>query len=166
MDVQYRKSFLRDLTKLKKHPVYNKIFTLAFQTLPGARPQRFDLAGVESLPSVEIDYAFAGSEGAGVRSARERGAGGVVVAAFGSGRVSSGQADEIRKALEDGMAVVLSSRVPKGSVRDEYGGGLGAGGRSVLFARDLNPQKARVLLMVALTRTRSPDALAEIFGVY
>lgn len=36
MDVKYRESFLRDLKKLKKHPVYARIFVLAFETLPAA----------------------------------------------------------------------------------------------------------------------------------
>lgn len=36
MEVRYRESFLRDLKKLKKHPLYDKIVTLAFQTLPDA----------------------------------------------------------------------------------------------------------------------------------
>lgn len=36
MEVRYRESFLRDLKKLKKYPLYDKIFTLAFQTLPDA----------------------------------------------------------------------------------------------------------------------------------
>ena len=36
MDVRYRESFLRDLKKLKNHPLYGRIFTLAFETLPGA----------------------------------------------------------------------------------------------------------------------------------
>jgi mRNA interferase RelE/StbE len=35
MKVHYRQSFLRDIKKLKKHPIYNEIFELAFTTLPG-----------------------------------------------------------------------------------------------------------------------------------
>lgn len=36
MDVRYRESFVRDLKKLKKYPVYGRIRTLAFETLPAA----------------------------------------------------------------------------------------------------------------------------------
>lgn len=36
MDVRYRESFLRDLKKLKRHPIYDRIFTLAFEVLPAA----------------------------------------------------------------------------------------------------------------------------------
>ncbi len=48
MDVRYRESFLRDLKKLKKHPIYDRIVTLAFQTLPDAE----DLRQVPSLKSM------------------------------------------------------------------------------------------------------------------
>ncbi len=48
MDVKYRESFLRDLKKLKKYPVYNKIVTLAFQTLPDAADLR-QIPGLKSM---------------------------------------------------------------------------------------------------------------------
>lgn len=137
-----------------------------FVSPPQARPPRFDLAGVSVLPSVGIDYAYVGAEGQALREARARGADGVVVASFGSGRVSAGQQEEIGAALEQGLVVVISSRVGGGRVLDEYGGGLGRGGRGVVLAENLNPQKARVLLMVALTRTRDLGELAHIFRTY
>ena len=59
------------------------------------------------------------------------------------------------------MVVVISSRTGSGPVPvengdDDGGRGIGAG--------DLNPQKARVLLMLALTRTNDPKKVAQIFG--
>ena len=50
MEVRYRESFLRDLKKLKKHPLYGKIFALAFEGLPQA----------ESLTSVPGVTAMTG----------------------------------------------------------------------------------------------------------
>ncbi|NNF28464.1 MAG: asparaginase [Gemmatimonadetes bacterium] len=130
------------------------------------RPGPFDLSGVQALPEVGIDYSFIGAPGDALRRATESGMSGVVVAAFGSGRVSEGQAAEIGRALNEGVVVVLSSRVGSGLARDEYGGGLASGGRNVLSAGILNPQKARVLLMVALTQTRDMGELARIFLHY
>jgi hypothetical protein len=46
--VQYRKSFLRDLKKLKGQPVYDKIFELVFTTLPEAGKLR-DVAGIKAM---------------------------------------------------------------------------------------------------------------------
>lgn len=34
MQVEYRQLFLKDLKKLKKQPVYQRVFDLAFETLP------------------------------------------------------------------------------------------------------------------------------------
>ena len=48
MEVQYRKSFLRDLKKLKRQPVYDRIFELAFTTLPRADRLR-DVTGVKAM---------------------------------------------------------------------------------------------------------------------
>ncbi|MGI9627280.1 MAG: asparaginase [Longimicrobiales bacterium] len=131
-----------------------------------SRPERFSFQGVTELPRVEVDYSFVGSEGVGLMTARHHGARGVVIAAFGSGRVAGAQADQITEALREGIIVVMSSRVGAGRVQDEYAGALGAEGLSVLYADNLNPQKARVLLMVALTRTQEPAVLAEIFERY
>ena len=134
----------------------------------GAAPRHepFDLEGVQALPDVGIDYSYVGAPGDVLRRARESGMSGVVVAGFGSGRVSEGQAAEIGRSLADGVVVVLSSRVGSGLSRDEYGGGLAAAGRNVLSAGILNPQKARVLLMLALTRTRDMARLANVFLEY
>ena len=48
MDVRYRESFLRDLKKLKKLPVYHRIYTLAFETLPLANALG-DVPGVKAM---------------------------------------------------------------------------------------------------------------------
>jgi mRNA-degrading endonuclease RelE of RelBE toxin-antitoxin system len=48
VEVQYRKAFLRDLKKLKKQPVYDRIFELTFTTLPEVGRLR-DVAGVKAM---------------------------------------------------------------------------------------------------------------------
>lgn len=48
MEVRYRESFLRDLKKLKKHPMYGRVFTLAFETLPAAADLR-EVPGVRPM---------------------------------------------------------------------------------------------------------------------
>ena len=48
MKVQYRQSFLRDLKKLKRRPVYDRIFEFAFTTLPEVDRLR-DVTGVEAM---------------------------------------------------------------------------------------------------------------------
>ena len=48
MDVRYRRSFLRDLKKLKKRPIYDAVFTLAFETLPEAE-ELTQVPGVKAM---------------------------------------------------------------------------------------------------------------------
>ena len=48
MEVRYRQSFLRDLRKLKKHPLYDAVFTLAFHTLPEAE-ELTQVPGVKAM---------------------------------------------------------------------------------------------------------------------
>ena len=55
MEVQYRKSFLRDLKKLKGQPVYDKIFELVFTTLPEVDRLR-DVTGVKAMKGYPSRY--------------------------------------------------------------------------------------------------------------
>ena len=75
----------------------------------------------------------------------------------------------MRRAVDAGVIVVVTSRCPEGRVEPIYGGG--GGGRDLkdagaLFAGDLKGPKARILLMVLLsdpeTRTRVAEFFAEL----
>ena len=71
VDVRYRESFLRDLKKLKKHPIYDRIFALAFRTLPEAEelskvpgvkamtghPHRYRIRVASYRVGIEVDGA-------------------------------------------------------------------------------------------------------------
>jgi len=93
---------------------------------------------------------------------------GTITTAFAPrlGDVSGSMFDAIQQARERGIPVVISTRVPTGRVFP-----LAAGKGSALalkrigcvLADDLSPQKARVLLMLALTKTHDPAALQKYF---
>lgn len=55
MEIQYRKSFLRDLKKLKGQPIYDKIFELAFTTLPKV-DRLSNVTGVKAIKSYPNRY--------------------------------------------------------------------------------------------------------------
>ncbi|TVR66099.1 MAG: asparaginase [Gemmatimonadales bacterium] len=122
----------------------------------------FDLEGVHELPRVEIVHAHLGADGTLIRAAVAAGAQGIVLASVGRGGATPDQSAAIREAREAGVVVVRSSRtgagrVPVGSgMRDDLPG-------AILGAGDLTPQKARILLMLALTTTSDADQLREIF---
>ena len=55
MEVGYRESFLRDLKKLKYHPIYDRIDELAFETLPTAQDLR-EIPGIKSMTGYSDRY--------------------------------------------------------------------------------------------------------------
>jgi L-asparaginase len=125
----------------------------------------FDLTGVDTLPRVEVIHTHLGADGALIRGAVEAGAQGIVMAAVGRGGTTPDQRAALDEARSAGVVVVRSSRtgagrvpVGQGNDDDELAPILGAG--------DLSPQKARILLMLALTRTRDGDELREIFQTH
>ncbi len=132
----------------------------------GDVPSRVCLPLPESLPRVDIVPMYAGADDAALRAALERGAAGLVVAAVGAGNVNQPLFAGISDALRQGVAVVIATRVPHGLVRPLYayaGGGASLRKAGAIMARDLSPQKARVLLMLALAAGEGGERLRERF---
>ena len=116
------------------------------------RRQHWALTG-RGLPRVDIVTAYAGADGAGVEAAQRAGAQGIVVAGLGMGNVPPLLGQAMLGCVEQGLAVVMSTRVPNGRALPWYGyegGGKALAQGGVLFADNLSPQKARILLMLAL----------------
>ncbi|MDY0209941.1 MAG: asparaginase [Acholeplasma sp.] len=79
---------------------------------------------------------------------------GIVLEGFGRGNVPPTMVDGISYALMNNIKVVITSRCPKGRVRDTYGypgGGSHLKNLGVLFSGDLSSQKARIKLILALS---------------
>jgi L-asparaginase len=124
----------------------------------------FSLDGIESLPRVDIVYAHAGMSRDLIDAAVRGGAAGLIVAGVGDGNVNTIALTALAAAAQAGTAVVRSSRTGGGVVErnieiddDRHG---------FIAADELNPQKARVLLQLGLTRTRDPRMLQEMFFTY
>lgn len=117
----------------------------------------------DTLPAVEIVSMYPGASGALVRAAAECGARGIVVQAVASGHVNAAMEDAIRDVLARGVAVAVSTRIPRGGTRMGYGF-PGSSQRLVeagaVLAGDLSPWKARIVLMLALQG--GPAAPAEL----
>ena len=122
----------------------------------------FDVANLEAFPRVDIAYAYAGCDGTAVRAFVAAGARGIVSAGFAPGFTSPDEADALKEAVSKGVVVVQSTRA--GSGRVFRGTKLRESG--FLVADNLNPQKARILLALALTRTADPDAIMTMFQTY
>ena len=122
----------------------------------------FDISDLDALPRVDISYAYAGGDGTAVRAFVAAGARGIVSAGFAPGFTPPGEAEALREAASRGIVVVQSTRA--GSGRTFRSTRLKASG--LLIADNLNPQKARILLALALTRSQDPDEIMRIFRTY
>jgi L-asparaginase len=122
----------------------------------------FDPRGLRALPRVDIAYSYAGADGAAVRAFRAAGAEGIVSAGLAPGFVAPDEGEALAEAVAAGVAVVQSTRAGSGRVFPTTR--LREAG--FIPGDNLTPQKARVLLSLALTVTRDPGEIERIFGEY
>ncbi|WP_431241322.1 type II asparaginase [Flavobacterium sp. P21] len=128
------------------------------------KTSEFDVKGVTSFPRVDIIYADADMKPDLIDASIEKGAKGIVIAGVGNGNMNKASLDACARASKKGIIVVRSTRVATGIVGrnvecndDELG---------LIASYGLNPQKARILLTVALLKPRKLDELQKIFLEY
>ena len=124
----------------------------------------FDVTGLASLPQVDIVYAYGSYNAVALEAFVKAGAKGIVHAGPGDGSVGKQMVQPLIDARKAGVVVVRSARVGSGIVArngeqpdDKY---------DWVAADNLNPQKARILLMLALTRTQDTKTIQDIFWTY
>src|SRR5436190_5557000 len=124
----------------------------------------FSLDGVTALPRVDIVMAHENMDGALIDAAAAAGAKGIVIAGVGNGNMTAGALKTLTAQAKKGVVCVRASRVTTGNVgrnvevNDDEAG--------LVASLDLNPQKARVLLRLALLKQRSKDDLQRLFKEY
>jgi L-asparaginase len=122
----------------------------------------FDVRGHSALPRVDIAYSYAGADGTVIEALAAAGVDAIVCASMAPGLVTPGELEAQRAARRRGVVIVQSCRAGSSRVlartrlREE----------GIVAADNLNPQKARVLAMLALTRTRDPRDVQRIFDTY
>jgi L-asparaginase len=124
----------------------------------------FSVDGLTSLPRVDIVYTCADVSTDLIDIMVKAGAKGIVIAGVGDGNMNAGTLEAAKRATANGIPVVRATRVPIGAVLikgevvdEEYG---------TVSSDELNPQKARVLLMLALLKERSREDLQKLFIEY
>ena len=124
----------------------------------------FSLQGVTALPRVDIIMAHENMDGALINAAVAAGAKGIVIAGVGNGNLTKPAVDALAAVAKKGVICVRASRVVTGRV-----------GRNVeleddklgfVASLDKNPQKARVLLRLALLKSRSVTDVQRLFSEY
>jgi L-asparaginase len=121
----------------------------------------FDIRTLPALPRVDVCYGYADADGTAVRAFRDAGARGLVAAGLAPGMLPA-EADALEEAAAAGISVVMSTRAGSGVVPLT----TRLRTRGILSADNLTPQKARILLALALTVTTEPKAVARIFDTY
>ena len=124
----------------------------------------FDIDSIDALPPVEIALGYEGVPPTAINALAASGIKALVHAGTGNGSVADRIVPHLQKVRADGILVIRSSRVPDGFVirnaeqpDDKY---------DWVVAHDLRPQKARILTMVALTKTKDTKELQRIFWEY
>ena len=122
----------------------------------------FDVSKVTALPRVDIIYLHVNCDAVLAQAAVAAGAQGLVVAAFGHGNLHIDMKPALIKIAQSGIPVVRSTRVGNGIVSriatdDE---------NKFIVADSLNPQKARILLQLALLTTKEPEEIQRMFNEY
>ncbi|RZL63987.1 MAG: asparaginase [Variovorax sp.] len=124
----------------------------------------FDIDNITALPLVEIAYGYEGVTSTAIDALGQSGIKALIHAGTGNGSVANRIVPNLQKVSTAGIPVIRSSRVPDGFVLrnaeqpdDKY---------DWVVAHDLRPQKARILAMVALTKTKDTRELQRIFWEY
>jgi len=124
----------------------------------------FDIGNVAKLPRVDILYASADMAPDLIDASVANGAKGIIIAGVGNGNMNQASLQAAARAAQKGTVVVRSSRVATGTVGrnveindDEMG---------LIASDELNPQKARILLMLALLKPRTTAEIQTLFYTY
>ncbi|HEY7446843.1 MAG TPA: type II asparaginase [Vicinamibacterales bacterium] len=124
----------------------------------------FSVENLTSLPRVDIVMAYENMDGALINAAVAAGARGLVIAGVGNGNMTETAVNALAAQATKGVVCVRASRVATGRVGrnvevddDKFG---------FVASLGLNPQKARVLLRLALTKTSNPQEIQRFFDEY
>ncbi|GAA9543517.1 type II asparaginase [Helicobacter pylori] len=113
------------------------------------------------LPKVDIIYTHVGMTPDLFQASLNSHAKGIVIAGVGNGNVSAGFLKAMQEASQMGVVIVRSSRVGSGEITSGE-----IDDRAFITSDNLNPQKARVLLQLALTKTNNKAKIQEMFEEY
>ena len=124
----------------------------------------FNIDEFDALAPVEIVYGYGNMSGTAVDAVGKSGIKALIHGGTGNGSVAGSIVPALQELRAKGVQVIRSSRVPAGFVLrnaeqpdDKY---------DWVVAHDLNPQKARILAAVALTKTSDSKELQRIFWQY
>ncbi|WP_127132427.1 type II asparaginase [Pseudoflavitalea rhizosphaerae] len=145
--------------------VYDGKVIYYFNSMHKANKQTpFDITGLTKLPRVAVVELFCDAPATALNAYVADGVDGVITGGLGNGNLNKANTDAVIAAVKKGVSIVRSSRVFTGRVTlydetdDEKLG--------TMVSDNLSPQKARILLMLGLTKTKDRKKLQEYFFEY
>ena len=124
----------------------------------------FDVTHLTSLPKVGIVYSYSNIEADMVTPLLTHGYKGIIHAGVGNGNIHKNIFPVLTDARRKGILVVRSSRVPTGPTTLDAE--VDDAKYQFVASQELNPQKSRVLLMLALTKTTDWKLIQQYFNEY
>ena len=124
----------------------------------------FDVNDLKSLPKVGIIYSYSNVEPEALEALVKNNYQGIVHAGVGNGNIHKNLLPALADASKKGILVVRSSRVPSGPTTLDAE--IDDAQYNFVASQELNPQKARILLMLALTKTKDPKTIQAYFNNY
>ena len=126
--------------------------------------QPITLTADTKLPRVDIVYMYADAPPDEIDMLVSKKVDGIVIAGVGNGNFNKAYTDAVKRAVAAGIIVCRASRTPSGRVvlHDE----INDEELGTIVSDDLTPQKARILLMLGLTKTKDKKQLQEFFFKY
>lgn len=124
----------------------------------------FDVTNLDKLPKVGIVYSYSNVDADVMTPFLNGGYQGIVHAGVGNGNIHQNLFPMLEKARKQGILVVRSSRVPTGPTTLDAE--VDDNKYQFVASQELNPQKARVLLMLALTKTNDWKKIQQYFNEY
>lgn len=140
----------------------NKIFFYNEPTRKHTIKSVFDVSKLDKLPQVDIIYSYQNDSRYFYDASVKAGAKGIIIAGEGNGLTSDTAFEGAKDAVKKGVIITRSSRVGNGIVTREKIDDE----NNFVTADSLNPQKARILTMLALTKTDDPKEIQQFFNEY
>lgn len=123
-----------------------------------------EFAGVDyqTVPGVEVLYSYRDAPGYLIDAAVDHGVKGLIIDGTGAGSATTSQTEAIKRAQEKGVVVVMTARVHGGRVQET----IRRKEAKIVPGDNLMPEKARILLQLALTKTTDLAEIKRIFDEY
>ncbi|MCW3478849.1 type II asparaginase [Neisseriaceae bacterium JH1-16] len=142
----------------------NKPHFYRMSTRKNTADTEFDVSKLDKLPRVDIVYGYANMDRVAMDADIAAGAKGIVQAGVGDGSIAAQMMPAFRDARKQGIVMVRSSRVGSGIVARN--GEANDDKEDLVVSDTLSAQKARILLMLALTKTQDTKDIQRMFYTY